>query len=122
MRDNYAKVSLSGSQMEWLEQMINRYLNNEAGRVETAKDTATLLRDGVHGPMVTFERVINLVRRGILAESLGFGSVARQGGPSNSAGTPNNAETTEPEGIPIHVELLDEPRSRAGLPLALPPP
>ena len=120
-RANYAEVPLGGSQMKRLERMINRYLHNDAGRAETAKDTATLLKDSGHEPMVTLERLTNLVRRGILAERLGFGNGVRQGEPSNPAGA-SNAETTEPEEIPINIEVLEEPRSRAGVPLAMPPP
>ena len=74
MRANYAEVPLGGSQMKRLERMINRYLQNDAGRAETAKDTATLLKDSGQEPMVTLEWVTNLVRRYILAERLGFGS------------------------------------------------
>ena len=120
-RANYAEVPLGGSQMKRLERMVNRYLHNDAGRADTAKDTATLLKDSGHEPMVTLERLTNLVRRGILAERLGFGSGVRQGEPSNPAGA-SNAETTEPEEIPINIEVLEEPRSRAGVPLAVPPP
>ena len=108
--------------MERLERMINRYLHNDAGRAETAKDTATLLKESGHEPMVTLERVTNLVRRGILAKRLGFGSGVRQEEPSNPAGPSNNAETTEPGEIPIHIELLEEPRSLAEVPLAMPSP
>ena len=88
-RANYAKVPLGGSQMKRLEQMINRYLHNDAGRAETAKDTATLSKDSGHDPMVTLKRVTNLVRRGILTERLGFGNGVRQGEPSNPAGASN---------------------------------
>ena len=121
-RANYAEVPLGGSQMKRLERMINRYLHKDAGRAETAKDTATLLKDSGYEPMVTLERVTNLVRRGILAARLGFRSRLRQGEPSNTTGASNNAETTEPEEIPIHIEVLEEPRSRAGVPLEMPPP
>ena len=113
-------MPLNDGQVKRLERFVNRYLNNDAARAETEKDTATLLKECVYEPMVTLERVVHLVRRGLYAERLNnLGQNQQRGAAGSSAGAQTNAETEEPGEVPISVELLDAPVSSAGVVLTM---
>ena len=110
VRATYTEVTLIDGQVKRLERFVNRYLHKEAARADTQNDTATLLKECGYEPIVTMERVVQLVRQGLYAERLNnLGRNQQRGASGSSAGAQTHAETEEPGEVPISVELLDTP-------------
>ena len=116
-------MPINDGHVKRLELFVNRYLHNDAARADTEKDTTTLLKECGYEPMVTMERVVQLVRQGLYAEKLNnLGRNQQRGAAGSSAIAQTHAETEEPGEVPISVMLLDAPVSSAGVLLAIPNP